>query len=239
MNDPAPAGARGPARVVTISATYGAGGVVAAPLLARRLGLRFVDRLVDPRGESGHPSEERVSEAERDEEPPSLLLRGLSLLGATWNLPATREDEDSPDRLRVALKANLEELVAAGGAVILGRGAAVALGRRPGAFHVRLDGPPERRARRGAAWEGVDLETARDRMANADAVRSRTVQRLYGKDPADPSLYHLVVDATALRLDPLLDVIVTASDAAWRYDETRIQADVAEVRARLQGPAGG
>lgn len=118
----------------------------------------------------------------------------------------------------------------------MGRAAAVALGRRAGAFYVRLDGPRERRARRGAAWEGVDLETARERLDQADALRTRSMQRLYGRDPADASLYHLVLDATALRLDPLLDVVESAAQATWRYDETRLEDDVAELRSRLSGP---
>lgn len=228
---------RQPARVLTISATYGAGGVAAAPLLARRLRLPFADRLLDPRGASAQPSEERLTDAELNEEPPSMLLRSLALLGATWNLPPAGGEQDSPERLRGAIEASIQDLVKGGGAVILGRAAAVVLGRRPGAFHVRLDGPPEQRARRGAAWEGVDLATGRDRLAKADAVRNRTVQRLYGRDLSDPSLYHLVIDATALNLDPLLDVIVSAAEATWGYDETRLEDDVAALRARLTGPA--
>ena len=35
------------ARVVTVSATYGAGGALVAPLLAERLGVPFADRLID------------------------------------------------------------------------------------------------------------------------------------------------------------------------------------------------
>lgn len=225
-----------PSRVVTISAAYGAGGAVVAPLLARRLGLPFADRLVDPLGASPGRSQEQVSEEELDQEPRGLLMEGLALLGATWNLPTSPEAQDVPQRLRAAVEQSIAELVASGGAVVLGRAAAAALGRRAGAFHVRLDGPQDRRAQRGAAWEGVDLASARTRMAKADAVRSRYVQRLYGRDATDPSLYHLVVDATAMMVDPLVDLIAAAADASWAYDDSQLGTEIATVRSRLMDP---
>src|SRR5205823_5794203 len=53
-------------RVITISATYGAGGTIVAPRLAERLGLPFADRLIPARGGEDAPGEE-LSEQEREE----------------------------------------------------------------------------------------------------------------------------------------------------------------------------
>ena len=206
----------GPLRLITISATYGAGGPVIAPLLARRLGLPFADRFLRPDAAPARGSEERVTDEELDEEPRRPMLEGFALLGPAWNIPVPRDVEDLPERLRAANEATLRDLIRQGGAVVLGRAAAVALGRHPAAFHVRLDGPPDRRARRGAAWEGVDLDTARSRL-----------------DAADPSLYHLVLDSTVLDVDTVLEVVITAAEAAWSQDDSRLHADVEALRARL------
>jgi cytidylate kinase len=204
-------------RLVTISATYGAGGTLIAPMLARKLRLPFADRLSTardlPRIPSEHASKEELSESSR-----GAFLRGLALLSADWNIPAPADAADLPSHVRDQVRAGLEELITSSGAVVLGRAAAPALGRRPRVFHVRLDGPAERRAERGAAWEGCDREIARQRMEETDAARSRYVRTLYRVDPADPALYHLVLDSTALPVEVCVDVIAAAADAACSYD---------------------
>ncbi len=160
-------------------------------------------------------------------------MEGLLLLGTAWSIPALRDEQDSPDRLRAAVEASIAELLDAGGAVILGRAAAVVLGRRAGAFHVRLDGPADRRAQRGAAWEDVDVDTARAHLTKTDVARARYVQRLYGRDPSDAALYHLVLDSTVIAVDVLVDLIAAAAEAAWSYDDSELHADIARMRARL------
>jgi cytidylate kinase len=220
------------ARVLTISATYGAGGAVAAPLLARRLGLPFADRLLNPLGTTA--TGEVISNEELADQPRSPTLQGLLLLGTAWSIPATRDAQDSPERLRGAVESSITQLIDSGGAVILGRAAAVVIGRRRGAFHVRLDGPPERRARRGAEWEGVTLNVAKAHMTKTDIARARYVQRLYRRDPADPALYHLVLDSTVVSFDAVVALIATAAESAWGYRETELPGEIAEARVRLE-----
>jgi hypothetical protein len=220
----------GAARILTVSATYGAGGSIIAPLLARRLRLPFADRLLQATAQRA-TSEERATEEELEEEPPSPFLRSLALLGATWGVSGPQDLEDVPERLRRQLEAGLRPFLESGG-VILGRAGAVAIGPRAGAFHVRLDGPPERRARRGALWEDVDLATAQARLEKTDTARSRSVQRLYGRDSADPSLYHLVIDATTLSIDTCTDLIAAAAEGFWSYDDSRLNEAIAEIRSR-------
>src|SRR5882757_3344762 len=96
--------ARPPVRVLTISATYGSGGALVAPLLARRLGMPFADRVLNPLGPTRTRSEEQVTAEELDEQPRSPLLDGLALLGATWSLPVTRGVQDLPERLRTEIE---------------------------------------------------------------------------------------------------------------------------------------
>jgi len=221
-------------RLVTISSAYGAGGAAVGRMLATRLGLPFADRLIEAQGGSVS-SGESVTDAELDEEPRSVLVRSLALLSPTWNLPnAPEEPADVPERMRHEVEASIKALVAEGGAVILGRGAAAAIGRdKRWAFHARLDGPVDRRARRGAAWEGIDLDTARERLRETDAARARYAQRLYGCDPADPALYHLVVDATVVTVDACVQLIADAAADYWTYDDSDLPAAIARIRARL------
>jgi cytidylate kinase len=222
-------------RLLTVSATYGAGGSVIAPLLAKRLGLPFVDRLSHPHGPPADASE-RASAEELAEAPRSSFLESLALLSAEWNIPTQRDPEDLPGRVRQENDDALRRLLEGEGAVVLGRAAAAALGRRPGVFHVRLDGPVDRRAARGAAWEGVDVDTARRRLDETDATRSRYVRKLYRRDPADASLYHLVLDATVLSTHDCVAVIADAAQGSWTFDERAVDEHLSSGRARRDDP---
>ena len=79
------------ARFVTLSATYGAGGSVVGPLLARRLALPFGIRLLPASDAPVAPSGEGVSEEEREEGPRRSFFARLANLNVGLNFPAPRE----------------------------------------------------------------------------------------------------------------------------------------------------
>jgi cytidylate kinase len=202
-------GGRPEGRLITISAAYGAGGSVVAPALADRLGVPFVDRV------TGRPADLVASSAQREslsaEEagttPVHRLLGSLSHAmpaGPTLSPPSHRQHDDE---IRNAAEAEVLALAAAGGGVVLGRAAAVVLGRDRG-FHVRLDGPPDRRLAQGALVEGVSIDEARARMQAADKARTSYVRRLYGADPTTAGHYHLVIDSTAIPLGTVVELII-------------------------------
>ena len=212
-SDPAD-GPPGPAvRLITVSAAYGAGGSVVAPALAQRLGLPFLQRVTTTEGEvalAAAPCHERLVAEEAKTTPVHRLLASFTHsmpVGPTQSpLSVHHLDED----LRCSAEDGIHGLVADGGGVILGRAAAVVLGRDRG-FHVRLDGPSDRRIIQGATVEGISHEQASARMQAADKARAAYVRRLYRVDPADASLYHMVIDSTAIPLDTVIELIVTAA----------------------------
>ena len=132
--------------------------------------------------------------------------------GATPPPPVLGLDED--ELLRQRAEAGIAEMRRGEGGVILGRAAAVVLAGRPLAYHVRLDGPVERRVERAASIEGIGPEVAARRQAETDRARVAYVRRLYRADPTDPTLYHMVLDSTVLPVDVCVDLIVTAAEAA-------------------------
>jgi cytidylate kinase len=197
-----------------VSAAYGAGGSVVAPALADRLGLPFLQRVTTSEGHIAEPGpcDEQLSEEEVKVTPVHRLLAHFTQAmpaGPTQSPPSTHHQDE---HLRGRGEAGIHRLLAGGGGVILGRGAAVVLGKDCG-FHVRLDGPADRRAVQGAAIEGISDEQARERLGAADKARTAYVRRLYRCDPADASLYHLVLDSTAMPLDTVIELIVTAARA--------------------------
>jgi cytidylate kinase len=87
----------------------------------------------------------------------------------------------------------------------------------PWVLHVHLGGPREARLRQRIALEGIDRPTAERRQKAEDGARMRYVRRAYGIDGGDPSLYHLMLDSTAIDLDTCVDLIVTAAQARTRH----------------------
>jgi cytidylate kinase len=204
--------------VVTVSASYGAGGSVIAPGLAKRVGLPFYDRLLHgPETRSAEHIIERLSEEERQQAPPSRAMANLGHMSAGLGFPVpAAADLDPYEDMRATVEASIRRIARGSGGVILGRGAVVVLGRAPNAFHVRLDGPLERRVAQGMAIEGVTGDVARAHQADADRAWSQFGQRVFHRDFTDARLYHLVLDSTAVPLDDCVSVIATATTAYWR-----------------------
>ncbi len=204
--------------VVTLSASYGAGGSQVGPRLAERLGVAFLDRVIPttvaerlavPLDDALAHDDAVRSVLER------LLLRFAPAAQAFSGAAPPSDLVDERSFLR-ATEEVIRERAAAGSAVILGRAAAVVLADLPGALHVRLDGPPERRLAQAGALEGVDRETAERHMRETDRAREAYVQQFYGVDARDAALYHLVIDSTTLPLDACVELIALA--AAVRSD---------------------
>lgn len=207
---------RPPAPVVTISASYGAGGSVVAPAVAARLGLPLLDRLVSPELAHEAGPAERLTEAEEQATPQHRFFAYLAHaapFGPSVPAPITATDDDQVIRSRA--ESGIAEMRRANGGVILGRAGAVVLAGRPLAFHVRLDGPRKRRELAATRIEGVTAEQAAATLVETDRARTAYVKRLYRADPTDPKLYHLVIDSTVLPHDVVADLIVAAARAAW------------------------
>jgi hypothetical protein len=201
--------------VVTISAAYGAAGAEVAPAVAERLGLPFHDRAIPAQvaGRLGVP----VAEAEANDD---TVVRGLWRLVASLGtmpdpvggvlpasaLPDARAYRQQTERV-------LAEIAAGAGGVVLGRAGAIVLGDRPDVLHVRLDGPRERRLAAAVQRSGRDAEEVQREMAATDRAREAYVRHFYRCDPASAQHYHLVLDSTALPVETVVDLVVTAARA--------------------------
>ncbi|MCW2634688.1 MAG: uncharacterized protein JWQ99_1055 [Blastococcus sp.] len=199
--------------IVTVSASYGAAGAEVAPMVAARLGLPFHDRAIPAQvaGRLGVP----VAEAEaNDETVIGGLWRLVASLGTmpdpvggvlpTATVPDARAYRQQTERI-------LDEVAETTGGVVLGRAAAMVLADRADALHVRLDGPPERRLEAAVARSGRSRDDVRREMAANDRGREAYVRHFYRCDPAAARHYHLVVDSTALSVETVVELVVTAA----------------------------
>jgi hypothetical protein len=202
--------------VVTLAAQYGAGGSVVGPRVAERLGVPFLDRGI-PHAVAAQSGLPEAAVAEVDDEPragPGRLTTSLRRLSTvTGGTGGSFERLDLQER---TLRGHIEQFLSrtrVTGGVVLGRGGMAVLQSLPWALHVSLRGPREARIRQGAAIAGIDAETATGLQRAEDRARRRYVRQAYGVDGDDPSLYHVVLDSTALSLDACVDIIVDAATA--------------------------
>jgi hypothetical protein len=201
--------------VVTVSASFGAGGAEIAPAVAERLALPFHDRVIPAQvaGRLGVP----VAEAEANDE---TVTRGLwRLVTSLGTMPdpvggvlptSTLPDERA---YRAQTEKVLGEIAAGPGGVVLGRAAAMVLRDRADVLHVRLDGPPERRLADAVAHSGRSEDEVRAARDAADRARVAYVRHFYRCDPGEARHYHLVVDSTAIPHATVVDIIVAAARA--------------------------
>jgi cytidylate kinase len=213
-------------RLITVSASYGAGGSVVAPALAERLGVPFLQRAATGACDIGgrEPCAERLAREEADRTPVNRLLASFTQAipaGPTQSPPSARYQDEN---LRRPWEEDIRRLAADGAGVILGRSAAVVLGKEHG-FHVRLDGPPALRVAQAATIDNISQDQARRHMDAADQARTAYVRRLYRADPADPRHYHLIIDSTAISLDTVVDVILAGELGLSRHPKAAPDRD--------------
>jgi len=143
----------------------------------------------------------------------SRLLTATAPLSAEWMI--------GPDHPRTVLLSDaavlrctegvIRKAVCGEGGVILGRAAAIVLRDHPGAFHVRLDGDPDRRVRQAMALQGMSNRDAREAMDRNDRARTAYVRHFYGADAASPRHYDLVIDSTRIPIEACTEMIVSAA----------------------------
>jgi cytidylate kinase len=211
------------APVVTLSASFGAGGSIIGPRVAEELGLPFLDRAI-PVAVAEALAVPMSDVMAHDERRTSGLGRLFASLARAAAAPDTAFGSaptaaraslgDQPEQaFRDQTERIIHQVAETNGGVILGRAAAIVLRDRPSALHVRLDGPSEARIRRAVGIEGIDEEQARKLLEETDRAREAYVKHFYRCDPRDACHYHLVLDSTALEVDACVDLIVAAAKA--------------------------
>jgi cytidylate kinase len=219
--------------VITISRQFGAAGAPVGRELAKRFGAELLDRgiVAQVAVRLGVPESELES---YDERVPSVWQRIVAALAAgspEVSMPALPPEQMSAlsmhDRLVTITRSVIEEAAQRGNVVILGRGGAFVLGRRPDVLHVHLHASLEQRVhylltRLDEAPDVTrpDEPTLRRLCTEIDATRGDYIRRLYGADWLDTSNYDLTVDSGRLGIAGTVDLIEAAARRLPLTDET-------------------
>lgn len=178
---------------VTVSRQLGSMGTQIAREVARRLGCRMVWREV-------------INEAARLAGAPEAALAmidDLGLLDVDLRPEASQAYEE-------AVREVMEDLVAGGDVVIVGRAGQVILADRPDVLHVRVIAPMPLRVERIASMHQVPTAAARARVEQSDRTRRDHLRRYHGVDWNDPQLYDLVLNTEQLTVEGGADLVCQA-----------------------------
>lgn len=175
---------------ITISRQLGSRGREVAHLVADRLGYRLVWR-------------DLINQAARQAGAPEVALAAIDELG----LLGLRPSRTASEAYCQAVQQVMEELVAEGNVVILGRAGQVILRDQPDTLHVRLMAPAQVRAARIAQSQGISIEGAIAQIEASDRNRRNYLKRFYHVRWDDSDLYDLVINTNRTTPDMAADLI--------------------------------
>lgn len=191
------------ASYITISRQYGTAGSVIARQVAERLGWSLYDReLLEAVAEDAHLQERLLQpfdETSRDDM--EYWIRGL-----------LTEDTVSEHHYTASLFKVLASIAQVGQAVIVGRGAHLALPPDSG-LRVRLFAPLQARAAAIGAEEGLSAAEAVKKVTEVEHRREQWLQRAYGDAAKERFAFDLALNTATLTIEGCVDLILAARDA--------------------------
>ena len=208
--------------IVTISRLYGSGGSEVAVLVAKELGWSLLDNAVVD-GVAARLGITPSEVAAREERVPSLVQRlteAMALGSQDWLAPLTAEKRAPTDQQLIDVTHRIvEEAIARGPLVVVGRGAQSMLAERSDALHVFCYAPRGSLIARSMTRDRLDEQAAAKRVDDTNAQREQWVRKHWNRSWREHSNYHLSVNTEWLGIAGAAETIVYA--ARRRFETAR------------------
>jgi cytidylate kinase len=204
--------------IITISRMFGSGGSEVAARVAAELGWQLLDNdFVDAVAERLGITPAEVED--REERVPTLVQRlAASLaLSAPEILPgpASATLPPSEDRLVQVTARIIEEAVARGNAVLVGRGAQSVLATRSDVIHAFCYAPRPALIARTARRLGISEKEAAHIVDDRNHQREQYVRKYWKRPWAAFDNYHLCLNTAWLGVDGAAEVVVRLARERW------------------------
>lgn len=200
--------------VVTISRLYGSGGSEVAALVAKELGWSLLDNAVVD-AVAARLGITPAEVAAREERIPSLaqrLAEAMALGSQDWLSPLSAEKREPTDEQLIEVTHRIvNEAIARGPTVLVGRGAQAMLAERGDAIHVFCYAPRGALIARSMTRDRLDEHGAAKKVDDTNARREQWVRKHWGRSWRDHANYHLAVNTDWLGIAGAADLIVYAA----------------------------
>ena len=200
--------------IVTVSRLYGSGGSEVAARVAKDLGWSLLDNAVvdSVAARLGITSAEVAA---REERVPSLVERlvdTMALSSQEWLTPLSATKRQPTDEQLLEVTQHIvEEAIARGPLVIVGRGAQSMLAERTDALHAFCYGSRAALIARSMARDNLTEEAAAKLVDETNAQREQWVRKHWNRAWRDHANYHLAVNTEWLGIAGAADVITSTA----------------------------
>lgn len=203
-----------PVRIVTLEREFGSGGGEIAEGVAARMGWKLWDQLLTE--EIARRLDCDCGAVEEHEERRDTvyyrLLKAFMRGSFEGSLNAPRLKMVDTECVREVVQKILPEIADRGNCVIVGRGSAYYLGKRPDAFHVFIYAPFRERVRRLRS-SGKSEKEAVELVESVDRDRADFIKRYFDVDWPGRHRFHLMVNS-GMGNEAAVEIIL---DALARY----------------------
>ena len=199
--------------ILTLSRLYGSGGSEVAALVAKSLGWSLLDNaVVDAVAARIGLSVAEVRD--REERVPSLVERltaAMAMGSQEWASPMAAAKRPTDEQLIEVTRHIIEEAIARGPVVVVGRGAQAMLAERDDALHVFCYAPRKALIARTMQREGLSAEEATRLVDSTNKERDQWVRLHWERDRSAHENYDLSVNTERLGIGGSAQLIVEAA----------------------------
>lgn len=204
--------------IITVSRLYGSGGSEVAARVARELGWSLLDNaVVDQVAARLGITPAQVAALE--ERVPSLVERltdALAMGSQEWITPMTAARRPPTEEQVIDVTRHvLDEAIAAGPLVVVGRGAQAMLAERADALQVFCHAPREALIARAMGRDRIGSDEAARLVDETNAQREAWVRKHWNRTWMAPENYHLSLNTDWLGITGAADIIVFTARARF------------------------
>ena len=204
--------------IVTVSRLYGSGGSEVAARVAKDLGWALLDNAVveTVAARLGVTPSEVAAREERVPSWVERLVDTMALSSQDWLTPLSATKRTPTDEQLLDVTRHIvEEAIARGPLVMVGRGAQAMLAERTDALHVFCYAPRPALIARSMARDGLTEEAAAKLVDETNAQREQWVRKHWNRAWREHSNYHLEVNTDWLGIAGSADVIAATARAMF------------------------
>jgi cytidylate kinase len=199
--------------ILTVSRLYGSGGSEVAALTAKALGWSLLDNaVVDAVATRMGLSIAEVRD--REERVPSLVERltsAMAMGSQEWASPIAAAKRPTDEQLIEVTRHIIDEAIARGPLVVVGRGAQEMLAEREDALHVFCYAPKKALIARTMQREGLGAEEAARLVESTNKERDQWVRLHWERDRRAHENYDLSVNTERLGIEGAAQLVVSAA----------------------------
>lgn len=199
--------------ILTVSRLYGSGGSEVAALVAKQLGWSLLDNeVVDAVAARLGLSSAEVQA--REERVPSLVERlasAMAMGSQEWMTPVAAAKRPTDEQLLDVTRHIIQEAIARGPVVVVGRGAPAMLAERTDALHVFCYAPRKALIARTMRRESLSEDEASKLVDDTNRERERWVRLHWEREWRSHENYDLSVNTERLGVQGAADLVVAAA----------------------------